>query len=112
MKKVSIYIVIIIAVLAVIIGLAAYAMRAPIVNVENLNTNTYLGGQVSLTTSGGGAMSSSISTLLMSEASANNKIEVANNILNVTLTTSNDKQICCSYDIVWEWDQTNVTANQ
>ena len=112
MKKVSIYIVIIIAVLAVIIGLAAYAMRAPIVNVENMNTSTYLGGQVSLTTSGGGSMSSSISTILMSEGSANNKIEVANNTLNVTLTTSNDKQICCSYDIVWEWDQTNVTANQ
>ena len=112
MRKISIYIVIIVAILAVIIGLAAYATLTPIVNVENMNTNTYLGGQVSLTTSGGGIIASNISSLAMSEGNANNTIEIGNTTLNVTMISSNDKGICCSYDIVWEWDQTNVTTNQ
>ena len=112
MRKISIYIVIIVAILAVIIGLAAYATLTPIVNVENMNTNTYLGGQVSLTTSGGGVISGNISSLAMSQGNANNIVEIGNAILNVTMTSSNDKEICCSYDLVWEWDQTNVTTNQ
>ena len=112
MKKTSIYIIIIIAVLAVIVGIAAYASLSPIVNVENMNTNTYLGGQVSLTTSGGGVISGNISSLAMSEGNANNTIEIGNTVLNVTMTSANEKGICCSYDIVWEWDQTNVAANQ
>ena len=104
-KEIILLITTILVILAMILYIAYAAVTlSNTQTINNLNLSAYTGTNLSLTSSGGGSLGLTVNESDMTEDNVGNIVASANDNLVVTLDTDGKKALCCSYDLVWNWD--------
>ena len=101
------------AFLLVTVVYAAYAAISPTISVNNLNINTDItGGPIAFVASGANTLNIEVDFESMAQDYTNNIVASASDDVVISLDTDGSEAICCTYDIVWQWEQTSNTKNQ
>ena len=90
------------------IAYISYATIAPVVNTENLNIEASTGRPVAFTSTGGGNLSVHVSFDKMTSSSTS-VVATTSDTINITLESDGLKEMCCSYDLVWDWKDESDT---
>jgi len=98
--------------LLIMVAYATYAAIAHTANITNLNITAQTNGSPVVTASGGNSLNLVVDLPSMYESNINNVVATAEDNITITLETDSLDRMCCSYDLMWEWAQTNNTKNQ
>ena len=90
------------------IAYISYATIAPVVNTENLNIEASTGKPVAFTSTGGDNLSVHVSFDKMTSNSTS-VVATTSDTINITLESDGLKEMCCSYDLVWDWKEESDT---
>ena len=96
----------------VLIAMAAYAIGSVInAQYDEVNITASVGSRPVFTATPSNSIALDIPFI---NRTSDSEYEIANNSssLNIALSTGYDTTAYCTYDIVWEWDETSTAANQ
>jgi len=101
-----------VAFMLVLVIYATYAYLNPIMNINNMDIGADISGPLTFTATGGDDLSLKVTESAMAEGDVGSVVAEGSDTMTITLETDGLEGICCSYDIIWEWDKTDNSKNQ
>lgn len=111
MKK-KIVTIISIILLLVLMFSSAYAIISLGYTFEDLDITANVSDKIAFTATGGGNFTIKIDSSMMNKPESDSVVASTTDNVNLTLDTDGQDKICCSYDLTWNWNETDNTKNQ